>query len=213
MPSYADAVKVHQVNRTTVIRAYDVLKSEGLIVSQAGKGTVVATSPVVITGADRVDRMSRNGRQYAHGETSSGHHVMRRSVYDPEVCHALDLEPGNEVIIRIRTFRQDGKPTTVGVSIYPPRTTAVVPELSEDGQMQVGYFGDLYEERTGRPVVKGQRTSEARQASQDELNALEIDAPAHMAVAVLVKKVTFHDEEGPLAHWEDVYAPGSKVPD
>jgi hypothetical protein len=33
-----------------------------------------------------------------------------------------------------------------------------------------------------------------------------------MAVAVLVTSVTFHDEEGPLAYWEDVYAPGERVP-
>jgi GntR family transcriptional regulator len=211
MPSYSAAVEEHQVNRTTVVRAYDVLKAEGLIVSQPGKGTVVASSPLVVTGADRVDRMSRNGRRYAPGESSTAHRVMRRSVYDPEVCQALQLEPGDEVVIRIRTFRQDDRATTVGVSIYPPRTLAEVPELAEEGRM-THYFGDLYTERTGREVVKGQRTAEARQASQNELDALEIDAPPHVSVAVLVTKVTFHDEDGPLGHWEDVYAPGTRMP-
>ncbi|MFH8582534.1 GntR family transcriptional regulator [Streptomyces zaomyceticus] len=212
MPSYSAAVAEHQVNRTTVIRAYDVLKSEGLIVSQPGKGTVVASSPLVVTGADRVNRMSQNGRQYAPGETSTGHRVMRRSVYDPEVCQALQLEPGDEVVIRIRAFRQDDRATTVGVSIYPTRTVAEVPELADEGRMSGGFFGTLYTERTGREVVRGQRTAEARQASQDELAALEIDAPPHVSVAVMVTKVTYHDEQGPLAHWEDVYAPGTRLP-
>jgi hypothetical protein len=45
-----------------------------------------------------------------------------------------------------------------------------------------------------------------------ELDALEIDAPPHVAVAVLVTNVTFHDEVGPIEHWEDVYAPGVEIP-
>ena len=137
--------------------------------------------------------------------------MIRRSVHDPEVCAALDLEPGDEAVIRIRVFRQDDKPTSVGVSVYPPHTVDAVPELAEDVRM-VAQFNALYTERTGRAVVTGQRTAHARQASQQELEALEIDAPPHSAVAVLVTTVTFHDEERPLGYWEDVYAPGSRVP-
>ncbi|MGW9440613.1 GntR family transcriptional regulator [Streptomyces sp. NPDC055607] len=210
MPSYAQAVEAHQVNRTTVVRAYDMLKSEGLIVSKPGKGTVVAPSSMVITGVDRVDRMSQNGRQYAPGEASTGHQVLRRSLHDTKICKALDLEPGDEVVIRIRTFQQDGRPTSVGVSIYPMRTVAEVPELEAEERMS-GYFGNLYSERTGREVSRGQREASARQASQDELDALQVDAPPHVAVSVLVTNVTFHDAQGPVGHWEDVYAPGTRL--
>jgi GntR family transcriptional regulator len=136
---------------------------------------------------------------------------MRRSTYEEDVCRALEIEPGEEVVIRIRTFRQDGRPTSVGVSIYPPRTVAEVGELGEEDRMDA-YLGDIYTERTGRDVTKGQRTAHARQASQDEIDALQIDAPAHIAVAVLVTSVTFHDEDGPVAYWEDVYAPGKRIP-
>ncbi|MCM8552276.1 GntR family transcriptional regulator [Streptomyces olivaceus] len=212
MPSYKQASDQFEVNRTTVVRAYDILKSEGLIVSRAGKGTTVASRPdIIISGVDRLDRLTRTGRRYGPGEDSTGHRVMRRSAHDAEVCRALEIEPGEEVIVRIRTFRRDGQPTSVGVSVYPPRTTVEVPELAEEGQMQ-GYFGDLYTERTGREVSRGQRTAHARQATQDEIEALSLDVPTHMAVAVLVTNVTFHDEDGPLAYWEDVYAPGMKIP-
>lgn len=195
----------------TVSRALAVLKSEGLVASRGALGTVVERSPIVITGADRLKRMKKNGLRYAPGETSSGHRVMRQSVHDPDVCRALDIEPGDEAVIRIRVFRQDDKPTSLGVSVYPPVTTNAVPELAEDVRM-VKQFDLLYAERTGRAVVKGQRTAHSRQASQDELNALEIDAPPHSAVAVLVTAVTFHDEEQALGYWEDVYAPGARVP-
>lgn len=212
MPSYKEASEQFGVNRTTIVRAYDILKSEGLVVSRPGKGTTVAARPaIVISGVDRLDRLNRTGRRYGPGEDSTGHRVMRRSVHDAEVCRALELEPGEEVVIRIRTFRQDGRPTSVGVSVYPPRTVVEVSELAEEERME-RYFGDLYTERTGREVVKGQRTAHARQASQDEIDALQLDAPAHIAVAVLVTTVTFHDEDGPVGYWEDVYAPGKKIP-
>lgn len=212
LPSVTEIREQFGVASKTVSRALGLLKSEGLVSSRGALGTVVEKSPLVITGADRLNRMEKNGLRYAPGETSSGHRVMLRSVHDPEICTALDLEPGaDEAVIRIRVFRQDDKPTSVGVSVYPPHTTAVVPELGEDVRM-VKQFDKLYTERTGREVVKGQRTAHARQASQDELNALEIDAPPHVSVSVLVTTVTFHDDERALGYWEDVYAPGSKVP-
>lgn len=212
MPSYGAASEAFGVNRTTIIRAYDILKGEGMIIVRPGVRAVVADRPsVVISGTDRLDRLNRTGRRYGPGEDSTGHRVMRRSAYDADVCRALEIEPGDEVVIRIRTFRQDGRPTSVGVSVYPPRTTNTVPELAEEGRMG-GFFGEPYTERTGLEVAQGQRTGHARQASQDEIDALQLDVPAHIAVAVLVTSVTFHDEEGPLAYWEDVYAPGERVP-
>ncbi|MFD8525346.1 GntR family transcriptional regulator [Streptomyces capillispiralis] len=211
LPSVAEIRDQFGVAAKTVSRALAVLKSEGLVSSRGALGTVVEKTPMVITGADRLKRMEKNGLRYAPGETSSGHRVMRRSVYDSEVCTALNLEPGDEAMIRIRVFRQDDKPTSVGVSVYPPHTVAVVPELGEDVRM-VKQFDKLYTERTGREVVKGQRAAHARQASQDELDALEIDAPPHSAVAVLVTTVTFHDDEQALGYWEDVYAPGARIP-
>lgn len=211
LPSVTEIRDEFGVASKTVSRALAVLKSEGLVASRGSLGTVVEKSPIVITGADRLSRMEKNGRRYAPGETSSGHRVMSRSVYDPEICTALNIEPGDEAVIRVRVFRQDDKPTSVSFSVYPPHTTAAVPELADDVRM-VKQFDKLYTERTGLEVVKGQRTAGARQASQDELNALEIDAAPHSAVAVLVTTVTFHDDEQALGYWEDVYAPGSRVP-
>lgn len=211
LPSVDEIRQQFDVSAKTVSRALKVLKDEGLATSRGSLGTVVAPPPVVISGSDRLERMSRNGLRYGPGEDSTGHRVMLRSAIDADVCRALDLEPGEEVVIRIRTFRQDGRPTSVGVSIYPPRTLAEVPELADQGRME-RYWGELYTERTGREVVQGTRTAHARQASQDELDALQIDAPRHVSVAVLVTNVTFHDEDGPIGHWEDIYAPGERIP-
>lgn len=211
LPSLREVCDAFNVAMATANRAFQILKSEGLT-RATSEGTIVAPrSTVVISGVDRLDRINRTGRRYAPGEDSTGLRVMRRSAYDADVCSALEIEPGEEVVIRIRTFRQDGEPTSIGVSIYPPRTVAEVPELAEETRMEHP-FGQLYTERTGRDVTDGQRTAHARQASQDEIEALQLDVPSHMAVAVLVTNVTFHDEHGPVGYWEDVYAGGKRIP-
>lgn len=211
LPSLRKVCDEFDVAMGTANRAFQMLKAEGLT-DATSEGTVVAARPsIVISGVDRLDRLNRTGRRYGPGEDSTGHRVMRRSAYDADVCRALEVEPGEEIVIRIRTFRQDGRPTSVGVSVYPSRTVAEVPELAEAERME-RYFGDIYTEHTGLEVTKGQRTAHARQASQDEIDALQLDVPAHMAVAVLVTNVTFHDEDGPVAYWEDVYAPGMRIP-
>lgn len=211
MPTVNEVAEHHGVARNTAARAFNLLKTEGLITTRAGAGTVVATPKVVISGTDRLDRMARTGRKYAEGEESSGHRVMHRSVADPNISKALALEPEDEVVIRIRTFRQDGRPTTVGLSIIHPRALAEVPEVAEEGPLP-RFWQEIYTDRTGREITRGQRRVHARQASQDELEALEINAPPHTSVAVLVTNVTFHDEDGPIEHWEDVYAPGEEIP-
>ncbi|MGO4636385.1 GntR family transcriptional regulator [Streptomyces sp. 2RAF24] len=211
LPSVGEIRQQFDVAAKTVSRALGVLKAEGLVTSRGALGTVVSKSAMVITGADRLDRMARNGLKYGHGETSSDHRVMRRSLHDPMVCQALEMEPGEEVVIRIRTFRQDDRPTSVGVSVYPPRAVSQVPELADEGRM-ARPWPDLFAERTGQELIRGQRIAKARQASADELEALGIDAPQHISVAVLVTAQAFHDEDGPIAFWEDVYAPGTEMP-
>ncbi|MFF3420961.1 GntR family transcriptional regulator [Streptomyces sp. NPDC002698] len=211
LPSVSEIREQFGVASKTVSRALSVLKSEGLVTSRGALGTVVAETPTVITGVDRLSRMERNGLRYAPGETSSGHQVLRRSVYDSAVCEALKIEPGDEAVIRIRVFRKNDKPESIGISIYPPHTVAAVPELADDVRM-VKQFKELYTERTGREVTTGQRIAYARQATTDELTALEIDAAPHSAVAVLVTTVTFHDDDQALGYWEDIYAPGTHLP-
>ncbi|MFD5493374.1 GntR family transcriptional regulator [Streptomyces sp. NPDC127091] len=210
LPSVAEIREQFDVSAKTVSRALGVLKNEGLVTSRGSLGTVVAEPQAVTSGVDRLPRIARTGRRYGPGEDSTGHRVMVRSVRDPKVAQALDVDPSDEVVVRIRTFRQNGRPTSVGVSVYPPRTWAEVPELLEEGRMGE-YFGTLYTERTGREVTPGERIGYQRMASQDELDALEIKVPSVTPVLVLVTDVTFHDEDGPVAYWEDVYAPGEKI--
>nr|1V4R_A Chain A, Transcriptional Repressor [Streptomyces] len=68
LPSVADIRAQFGVAAKTVSRALAVLKSEGLVSSRGALGTVVEKNPIVITGADRLKRMEKNGMRYAPGE-------------------------------------------------------------------------------------------------------------------------------------------------
>ncbi|WP_326813299.1 GntR family transcriptional regulator [Streptomyces scopuliridis] len=208
MPSMRDVTEKFKVSITTANRAYQLLKHEGYTVAKAGVGTVVANrTHIVATGAARIDRLTRTDTPYTPGETSTDHVAMMRSCADPDIATQLGIELYDEIVIRRRVFRKDGRPTVVAVSCIHPRALAAVPELMTQGQLKP-FWQVTYRERTGKEVNRSPERRGARLASTDELNALEVEAPPSAAVPVLVLHTTHHDEDGPIEVWEDVHAPG-----
>lgn len=208
LPSLRRICDQFDVSMNTANRAFQVLKAEQLTTATSS-GTVVADRPnVVATGAARLDRLKRTGKPYAPGETSSDHESMLRSCADPLIADELGIEPHDEVLIRRRVFRQDGKPTSVAYSVLHPRAWSVVPELMQQGQL-TPFWQTTYTDRTGKEISRSPERRTARLASDDELAALEVEAPEVAAVPVLVLHTTFHTEDGPIEVWEDVHAPGA----
>lgn len=212
MPSYKELSSLKSVNRTTAIRAYDVLESEGLIVRAPGKPAVVAHRPrVVVTGPGRLARMEKGGPQYEAGEETRGHFAALRSCADVSVCRALGIESHGEIVFRRRTFTKGGEALSIGINYIHMREFASVPEVAQQGRLAT-HWQTLYTERTGKRINRSQPLATARHASTDELEAMGISVPEWSAVPVLVVWTTFHDEDGPLEVWEDVYAPGKWAP-
>lgn len=209
LPTYRQMRDEHGVSEATVVRAMRMLKSEGLLVGQVRGRTLVAERPsVVITGAERVKRLSRGGPNYSHGETSRDHIAELRSCADPEVCRELELEPHSEILFRRRTFVQNGKPSSIAINVINPRMWAAVPELLESRSLGFAW-PETYRERTGRELTQGPEWVGARLAGADELRALEVSAPEGAAVPVLVLRSVWTDDEGPIMVWEDTLRPGS----
>jgi GntR family transcriptional regulator len=208
MPSMREVCEQFGVAITTANRAFRTLKTEGLTEARPGVGTVVAeVTRAVSTGVARIERLARTGKEYVPGESSTGHTAMLRSCTDPDICDQLGIEPGDEIVIRRRIFLRNGVPTVVALSCIHPRALQSVPEVLQEGQLKP-FWQTTYRERTGREITRSPERRSARLASNDELRALEVDAPATAAVPVLVLHTTFHDEDGPIEVWEDVYAPG-----
>ena len=120
MPSMTQVCADFSVSITTANRAYRLLKDEGLTVPLAGVGTIVAHRlHEPSTGVARIDRLERTGREYAPGEASVDHVSMRVGLRDVSLCRELDIEPGDEVIVRRRVFIRAGRREVVALSFIP----------------------------------------------------------------------------------------------
>lgn len=209
LPPMQEVRETFGVAITTVNRAFKMLKHEGLTTAVWGGRTLVAgPRHSTSTGRARLERLERTGREFVTGESSSGHSAALLSCRDLDICEQLDIDPGDEVVVRRRVFRQDGRPTVFAISCIHPRVLASVPEvLHTQGQLKP-FWQTTYRERTGREIIRSPERRGARLASTDELAALEVDIPPNAAAAILVLHTTFHDDDGPIEVWEDVYAPG-----
>ncbi|MEE1818476.1 GntR family transcriptional regulator [Streptomyces sp. SP18ES09] len=208
LPPMSQVKEEFGVSITTVNRAYRLLKDEGVTTPRPGAGTVVSERlQVASTGAARLARIARTGEKYAPGETSVDHIAHLRSCHDPQVAEILGIEVGDEVIVRRRVFVRDGKPAVAAFSMIHSRALADVPELLQPQPFD-RFWQEIYTERTGHVTTKSPERRTARLASSDELALLSVQAPENAAVPVLVLVNVFHDDQGPLEVWEDVYAPG-----
>lgn len=211
LPSVSEIREQFDVSAKTVSRALKVLKDEGLVASAGANGTVVTARPRIApaSGAARVTRTQQGGPNYAPGETSTGHEAMIRSCVDPIMCHYLDVDPHDEVVIRRRVFRQDGTPKVIGIEVIHPRALGVVSDLAKQGPRGPVHWFIQYEEATGKKIHGSPERRAARFASRDELELLEVSTPdSDVAIPVLVTHTVFHDEDGPLEVMEDIHYPG-----
>ncbi|NUP15480.1 MAG: GntR family transcriptional regulator [Streptomyces sp.] len=208
LPSMRDVQEETGAGMNTIGRAFQMLKAEGLTKADP-TGTVVAERPdVAVTGAARLKHLERTGSTRFPGETSTNHWHGLRSVADPLIAKLLGVEPHDEIVIRRRVHHREGGPSTFDSSYIHARALGPVGELLDEGPME-GFWQELYKERTGREIIQSPERRTARLISNTELEQLGIDLPPEAAAAVLVVVNVFHDEEGPLEVWEDVYPPGS----
>lgn len=207
MPSMRAVCEQFGVSITTANRAFRLLKSEGLTRANPGVGTVVAERhKVVVTAAARLDRIARTGKRYGAGETSIKHTAKVLSCTDPDIADLLGRELSDEIIVRRRVFVRDGKSNSIGLSYIQVRALIDVPELMQARPFD-RFWQEVYTERTGRTVTRSPEQRQARIATNEELEEFGISAPPEISYAVLVVVNVFHDEEGPIEVWEDVFAP------
>lgn len=208
LPSLRNVCDEFSVAVATANRAFQMLKAEGLT-DATSEGTVVAERPdVAVTGAARLRRIERTGKAYAPGETSTDHWTAMRSAADPFIARLLDIEPHDEIVIRRRVHHREGGPSTFDSSFIHVRALGSVPEILDEGPLE-RWWQELYKERTGREVTRSPERRTARIISNTELEALGIDLSPELTAAVLVVVNVFHDEDGPLEIWEDLYPPGA----
>src|ERR1700689_3171384 len=122
MPSESDLAAGYGTSRPTVRRALAVLRSEGLIVTGQGSGTLVRARPGVqirVTGSNyrrhrALGLPGFNAQVLEQGQSPrQAITEVARIVAPLGVAQRLDLEQGAHVIVRRRVFLADDVPVAL----------------------------------------------------------------------------------------------------
>ena len=182
LPSESELVGMFHTTRTTARQALGVLKSEGLIVSEHGRGAFVRRPPTVRRLAH--DRFARRHRRqgkaaFAAEAEAAGFdaevEVLRvgRDKATPVIARRLGLRSGTAVLVRHRRYYADGQPVEVATSYVPwalAAGTAMVQENTGPG----GIYARL--EESGHPLARFTEEVTARMPTPEEVKALRLDA-------------------------------------
>ena len=128
LPSESELVERYDVARMTARQAIQELRTEGLVVSEHGRGVFVRSVPVVRRLAS--ERFARRHREQGKaafsveaettGYTAS---VDRIKVYEgpapAEIAERLGLAAGDTVVIRDRRYLANNEPVEIAVSYVP----------------------------------------------------------------------------------------------
>jgi GntR family transcriptional regulator len=182
MPSESDLAAGYGTSRPTVRRALAVLRSEGLIVTGQGSGTLVRARPGVqirVTGSNyrrhrALGLPGFNAQVLEQGQSPrQAITEVARIVAPLGVAQRLDLEQGAHVIVRRRVFLADDVPVALTDSYYPAdmaaRTAIERPELIKGGA-----YALIEDERgpIGRRITRSEDDISARMPTPEEARML-----------------------------------------
>lgn len=189
---------MHQFNLSdnAVYRAIGLLKAEGYLVSQQGKGVFVADRRDLIAGPKRIKGITRAGETINHKSSAR--------VQAPEWV-AEHLGEG-ECVNRVRTVTRGNVILQASQSWVHVDVTEVVPEVDEPQACDPTWQA-VYSQRSGNPVEVASKTVDARISTPDDMEALGLTEPA----AVVVMRSIYTTGNTVIGVGEGVYAPGQPV--
>jgi len=179
-----------------VYRAVALLKAEGYLYSQQGKGVFVADRRKLIAGAQRIQGITQVGETI--------HHKLSERVQAPEWV-AVHLGAG-ECVHRVRTVQRGDVVLQASQSWVHVDVAEVVPEVDQPEACDPTWQA-VYEQRSGETVGAASKTVDARITSTEDREALGLDDD----FAVLVMRSVYVTGDKVIGVGEGVYAPGSPL--
>jgi GntR family transcriptional regulator len=177
LPSEAQLVATYSLSRPTVRRALALLRAEGLIDVQAGRGAFVVAQPPIRLTLNRYRPAAQRpdvGPFEATVPGGFGELVMVQvEVADDDVAARLEIESGDEVVYRRRHMHAD--PDASVVQIQEGRFPLAVVEgtlLAERAKVTQGTYAALAS--IGHPPTTITEEVAARMPSADEAALLAL---------------------------------------
>lgn len=200
LPSERELTESYDVSRPTVRDAINMLRSEGLVTSEHGRGVFVRP-PASIQRIAR-SRLSRKARAKnrgafladaaARGFTPSTSVKIRFEQADTRVAEYLAITEGAEITVRDRVMRADGLVVQLAVSRLPrdlTRGTAIEEVSTGPG----GAYARL--EEAGHEIGSFEEHVGARMPTPDEATLLQL---AEGVPVITVTRVAYGMDGTPL---------------
>ncbi|MEU6647352.1 UTRA domain-containing protein [Streptomyces albidoflavus] len=179
LPTTRQLAERYGVSPKTVSSAVDILKVEGLVLGeQGGRRTVRADRPVTwnltqFERGSRRDSTSMDDWSTAikdAGRLPAQHVTVTREPASPEVAAWLQLEPGAEVVRRLRTRTVDERPFQLSTSWFP--ASIALGTLLEE-QRDVAVPGGILKS-IGHPQTRIRDEITARMPHPEETEQLDL---------------------------------------
>lgn len=182
LPSEAALIEHFGVARMTVRQAVQELRSEGLVISEHGRGVFVRPAPPIRRLAS--DRFARRHR--ASGKAAFTVEA-EKSGYTPQVdnitvvcerpnsvvAKRLRLTPNDDVVVRSRRYLTDGRPIETATS-YIPAAFARGTRIEQIDTGPGGIYARL--EEAGHTLARFTEEVGARMPTPDERRILQLAA-------------------------------------
>lgn len=209
LPSEQELIDSYRVARGTIRQAMTLLRSEGLVRTEHGRGTFVRDRPPVRRLAhDRFARRHRKRGKAAYlAELDAEGRVpevevleVRRMRAPDDVAVWLQLAVAADVLIRRRRYLADGEPMELATS-YVPWTLAEGTQMTEPDTGPGGLYARLEEE--GHRLKRFSEEVTARMPTADEVRALRL-LPGVPVIRVV--RVAYDSDEIPVEACDTVMA-------
>jgi GntR family transcriptional regulator len=190
------------VSRPTVVKALAVLRQDGWIDTQQGKGSFVRGRPA-LAGAQRT-RPADDVLELSEIELSGELVQAGIKLAPPHVTALLGLEPGAKAFVRQRLLSEDGEPVELA-SVWLPLELASGTDLASPELLNESIRQHLQARKRVRFDHAAERIT-ARRPAGEEAALLHVapDAP------VLSVIVTAHDPTGRPLQVTDLVLPGER---
>jgi GntR family transcriptional regulator len=211
LPSERELVERYDVSRPTIRQAIGVLRVEGLVLAEHGRGLFIRPKPPV----QRIgrSRLSRRERSESRGTFMTDAHVnnftprVEVTVHvedaDERIAQLLAIDPGTPVAVRERVMFADDVPVQLAVSRLPRDLTEGT-AIEQDNTGPGGIYARL--EDNGHPLDHYTEFVTARLPNSEEATALHLN-PGTPVLAVTRVAIT---RSGRAAEVNDMVLPGDR---
>lgn len=200
LPSQPELAREYDLNQSSISRAMAMLRAEGLIRTEHGKGSVVLEVPTVkrVRRIDRDYRTRPTGSSFAEelskaGRTSRTELVVCDAVDAPaDIAEVLRLEESERALLRKRHMYAEDKPVQIAAS-YIPMSVAGSVDIAMPDTGPSGMYARIAERGFG--PMRFTEDIEVRGAKEDESDFLNI-TPGQPVFAIL--RTAFDKDDRPV---------------